>query len=350
MENVEIVGTGSYLPGDPITNEELASVFGREMIWLAEMIGARVRHFAVDLNTLQLRPGETNASMSSKAARQALDDAGIDPQSIDLIVMSTSTPDYPFPATALFVQEELGIPPCCVMELRAGCGGMAQAFVIAKHMLAAGSARTALLIGSDLLSPFISMFDRGEQSNNKDLLVSLAMFGDGAGAMVLTAGGAKSGVLDVMSQSMSTGRPAAMILRGGGALAPAGSRHDDSAKVFQHDYQAIMTYGPDLIRSTSRWLCDERGYRFDQFAYIVPPQVNQRMIDLTVNQLELPASKVVSDFARVGNTVSASIYLALDHMNRTNQLKSDDLIVLLPAEATKWVYGGVVIRWTKESS
>src|SRR2546430_2728694 len=147
---VEIVGTGSYLPAEPISNEQLAAVFGREIIWLSEILGAHTRYFAIDLDRLELRPNETNASMATKAARQAILDANIDPLSIDLIVMTTSTPDYPFPATALFVQEQLGLPNCCVIELRAGCGGMAQAFVIATHLVAAGTSKKALLIGSEL--------------------------------------------------------------------------------------------------------------------------------------------------------------------------------------------------------
>jgi 3-oxoacyl-[acyl-carrier-protein] synthase-3 len=205
------------------------------------------------------------------------------------------------------------------------------------------------------MSPFISLFGRAERESSKDLLVSLAMFGDGAGAIVLAAGGESNGVLGVMSRSMSTGRPAAMMMRVGGALEPVpfaerDERGADNHRIFQHDYQAIMEHGPDLIRSASSWLRDEQGYDFSAFRYIVPPQVNQRMIDLTVKLLDLPAGKVVSDFARVGNTVSASIYLALDHLSRTGALKRDDLLVLLPAEATKWIYGGIVLRWTKGST
>ena len=127
-------------------------------------------------------PGETNARMATEAARRAIADADVDPMAIDLIVMATSTPDYPFPATALFVQEQLGLPGCCVMELRAGCGGMAQAFMVATSMIAAGNAKTALLIGSELISPFISVFNQNDYDVDKDFLASIAMFGDGAGA------------------------------------------------------------------------------------------------------------------------------------------------------------------------
>src|SRR5215472_1240477 len=246
MISVEIAGTGSYVPAEPISNEQLAAVFGREIIWLAEILGADKRHFAIDLDRLELRQGETNASMATKAARRAILDADIDPKSIDLIVMATSTPDYPFPATVLFVQEQLGLPDCCVMELRAGCGGMAQAFVIATHLIATGASQKALLIGSELISPFVSLFSDNKQEIDKDFLVSLAMFGDGAGAVVLSAGSGDGGVLDCMSRSMSTGKPAAMLLQTGGALSPTGAFPNGGhvhGKIFQHDFKAVLEHG-----------------------------------------------------------------------------------------------------------
>ncbi|MDQ5822878.1 MAG: 3-oxoacyl-ACP synthase III family protein [Chloroflexota bacterium] len=351
MANVEIVGTGSYLPGEPITNEELASVFGREVIWLSEMLGANTRHFAIDLASLELRPGETNASMSTRAARQAILDADIDPLSIDLIVMATSTPDYPFPATALFVQEQLGIPNCCVIELRAGCGGMAQAFLIATHLIASGASKKALLIGSDMISPFISLFSKKTGDVDKELLVSLGMFGDGAGAIILSPGTGNGGVLDCMSRSISTGRSAAMLLRTGGALSPVGAPSVDerSEKVFYHDFQAIMRHGPELIQAATQWVSEEKGLDLSEVDFIIPPQVNNRLIDLTSTAMGVPATKIVSDFARVGNTVSASIYITLDKLNREGALRPGQLLVLLPTEATKWIYGAVVIGWTKQA-
>lgn len=351
MTTVEIIGTGSYLPGEPISNEQLAAVFGRQVLWLSEMLGARTRHFAIDLETLALRPGETNASMATTAARRAIQDAKIDPQSIDLIVMSTCTPDYPFPATVLFVQEQLGLPNCCVVELRAGCGGMGQAFMIASHLLAAGTSKRALLIGSDLISPFIAVFNPQDRETDKDFLTSISMFGDGAGAAVLALGSGSGGILDCMSRSISTGRPAAMLLRAGGALSPAGSPLADGRRerLFYHDFQAIMTHGPELIQSAAQWLREQKGYDLSTVDFFIPPQVSGHLINTTAAQMGISEAKIVSDFARAGNTVSASIYMALDHMNRGGALKSDDLLVLLPTEATKWIYGAVVVRWTKDA-
>jgi 3-oxoacyl-[acyl-carrier-protein] synthase-3 len=348
MISVEIVGTGSYLPGDPISNEQLASVFGRQVVWLSEMLGAKYRYFAVDLDRMDLRSGESNANMATKAAQNAITDAGIDPMSIDLIVMATSTPDYPFPATVLFVQENLGIPVCSVMELRAGCGGMAQAFTIATNLIANGVSKNALLIGSELISPYISLFANSKEIA-KDYYVSLSMFGDGAGAVILSATTERKGVIDCFSRSMSTGRAPGMILRTGGALSQLGSNASGKHKeeVFRHDFKAIIAQGPELIKAATNWLVDEKKLSLSKITYFIPPQVNARLINIVTKQMGVREENVFSNFERVGNTVSASIYIALDQMNKEKILKQGDVIVLLPSEGTKWLYGAVVLQWTK---
>jgi len=192
--NAKILGTGAYLPGEPISNERLAERFGREMVWLCEMLGACTRYFAVDLETGKLRPGESNAHMAYQASLQALENAGLLPQAVDLLILSTSTPDYPFPATALFLQELLGIEECQVMELRAGCGGMAQAFAIAEQFIASGRSRVALLVGSELISPFGRLL-KNDPDSKKGELVAMAMFGDGAGAAVLVPSSGDDGAI-----------------------------------------------------------------------------------------------------------------------------------------------------------
>jgi 3-oxoacyl-[acyl-carrier-protein] synthase III len=340
LANITILGTGSYLPGPPVGNDDLAAVFGREVEWLAEMLGAESRHFALDLERGELRQDESNAQMAAEAARRALADAEAAADSIDLLVMATCTPDYVFPATALFVQELLGMPPCCVLELRAGCGGMAQAFVIAQHMLAAGSARQALLVGSDLVSPFVSLLrERGAGAIEKDFLVSAAMFGDGAGALVVGVAENGGRLLDARCWSVGPGRPAAMLLRTGAGGKGAGE------PLFQHDFQSVVEHGAELVRHACSWLEGEGGYDLGAVDCFIPPQVSGNLTSVVADELGIPAEKVVADFARVGNTVSASIYVALDRVRRDGTLKRGDALVLLPAEATKWICGCVVLRW-----
>jgi 3-oxoacyl-[acyl-carrier-protein] synthase-3 len=315
------------------------------------MLGGHTRHLAVDLATGRLRDGVTNASMATAAAQAALADAACTPADIDLIVLATSTPDYPFPATALFVQERLGISDCAVTELRAGCGGMAQAFAIATSLIARGAARRALLIGSELISPFRMLLDQSE-TWNKGHLVSLSMFGDGAGAAVLgPARNGEVGIIDCMFRSMSTGRAPGMLLRVGGALAPtrtgAALGDDPRPAPFHHDFRAILTESPKLIEAAGRWVAERVGLGHEDVAWYVPPQTSGRLIDHVAGKMGAPRQKVFSNFSRVGNTSSASIYLALDELNRAGTLRSGDVVVLLPAEATKWTYGAVALRWER---
>jgi 3-oxoacyl-[acyl-carrier-protein] synthase-3 len=264
--------------------------------------------------------------------------------------MATSTPDYPFPATALFVQEQLGLSDCCVLELRAGCAGMSQAFLIATQLIRAGASKKALLIGSDLISPFISAFRTDSCRLGHDYLVSLAMFGDGAGAVILSAGAMDGGVLDCMSRSMGAGIPPGMILRVGGALAPAGAPRNENGnalKIYDHDFKKVIQHAPGLMKAVRQWVSEEKGYDLSEIDLFIPPQANGRLIGLVGTQLGVPPAKVFSNFEQVGNTVSASIYIALDQLNRHSVLKPGDLLLLVPAEATKWLYGAIVVRWTK---
>lgn len=339
-----LLGLGSYLPGEPVTNDQLGTVFGREVVHVAELLGVRTRHVAIDLSTRRLPPGVSNAGLATSAARLALADADVDASEVDLLVMATCTPDHTFPATALFVQEQLGIPPCCVIELRAGCGGMAQAFTIASHMIRAGTSRRALLVGSDLISPFLAMFDEAELRSD-DVLVSLAMFGDGAGAAVLgaTTGGPR--VVKAHAWSLSPGRPAAMMLRAGGAL--AFGTDDADTRPFVHDGRAVLEHGPDLIRSACRWLRDDAGVDLGAVGHFVPPQVNTGGVATVAAEFGVNADRVYSDFERVGNTVSAAIYLALDRL-RSEAVLAGTRVVLLPAEATKWLCGAVVLDWAED--
>lgn len=342
----KVAGTGAYLPGEPIDNKRLADFFGRDIVRVSEMLGGVTRHLALDLDTGKLLPGESNANMAYQAARQALENAGLSASAIDLLILSTATPDYPFPATALFVQDLLGLGEMRVVELRAGCGGMAQAFAIAEQFITRGQSQAALLIGSELISPFHQLLTHGPNTE-KGHLVATAMFGDGAGAAVLvpSEGGDGSGIVDCMFRSVGGGRPPGMVMKAGGALSPAGMNELGDGPAFVHDFRAILERGPELVARGLEWLWGSGHVTPDEIRYVIPPQASAHIIDTTPERTNLRGAKSFSNFERVGNTASASIYIALDELNRDKQLRPGDTIVLLPAEATKWTYGGIILRW-----
>ncbi|HTY77613.1 MAG TPA: ketoacyl-ACP synthase III [Candidatus Bathyarchaeia archaeon] len=341
----KIAGTGAYLPGEPVDNKRLAEFFGRDIVRVSEMLGGVSRHLALDVETRRLRPGESNANMAYQASLQALDNAGLTPDAVDLLILSTATPDYPFPATALFVQDRLGLAECQVMELRAGCGGMAQAFAVAEQFIASGRSRTALLVGSELISPFHQLLSQGA-NQDKGHLVATAMFGDGAGAAVLVpADDERTGVLGCMFRSIGGGRAPGMVLKAGGALSPAGMDDFGEGPAFVHDFRAILERGPELVERSLEWVWGSGFAPVDEITYYVPPQASGHLIGSMTARTDLHGAKSFSNFERVGNTASASIYIALDEMNRDKLVRPGDVIALLPAEATKWTYGGIVLRW-----
>ena len=339
-----IAGTGTYLPGESVDNKQLANFFGRDVLRVSEMLGGISRHLAIDLQTRRLRPGESNAHMAYKASVRALDDANVSPAAIDLLILSTATPDYPFPATALFLQDLLGLGECQVMELRAGCGGMAQAFVVAESFIKSGQSRAALLVGSELISPFHQLLTGGS-TPDKGHLVAVSMFGDGAGAAVLVpSDDDERGVLGCMFRSIGGGRSPGMILKTGGALAPTGA-HDGEGPAFVHDFRTILQRGPELIERGLEWVWSSGIVTRDEIAHYVPPQVSGHLIDAMKEKTDLRGAKGFSNFQQVGNTASASIYIALDTMKRERVLRPGDVVALLPAEATKWTYGAILVRW-----
>ena len=340
-----IAGTGAYLPGDAVDNGRLAELFGRDVVRVSEMLGGDTRHLALDVATRALIPGESNAHMAHQAGLRALENAGRAPSDVDLLVVATATPDYPFPATALFVQDLLGLGECQVVELRAGCGGMAQAFTIAEQFITTHRAHTALLVGSELISPFHQLLTHGP-NQEKGHLVACAMFGDGAGAAVLVPSDVDGpGILGCMFRSVGSGRAPGMVLKAGGALSPAGVGNVGDGPAFVHDFRAILERGPELVERGLEWVRSSELVRADEITYYVPPQVSGHLIDTVTQKTELHGAKGFSNFRRVGNTASASIYIALDEMNREGWLRTGDVVALLPAEATKWSYGAIVLRW-----
>jgi 3-oxoacyl-[acyl-carrier-protein] synthase-3 len=341
---VKVAGTGAYLPGEPIDNDRLAEFFGRDIVRLGDMLGARTRHLALDLATGKLREGESNANMAWRASLQALESAGLPPRAVDLLILSTSTPDYPFPGTALFLQDLLGLEECQVLELRAGCGGMAQAFAIAEQFIKSGRSQAALLVGSELISPFRRLLTNGPNTEKGDL-VATAIFGDGAGAAVLVPSEDASGILGCINRSLGGGRAPGMILKVGGAMSPAGSNGHGDGAAFSHDFRAILQGGPELMGRALEWVWSSGLVAADDVTYYVPPQVSGHLITTIGTTQNLPPDKVFSNFACVGNTASASIYIALDTLNREGRLRPGDAVILLPAEAIKWTYGAIILNW-----
>jgi 3-oxoacyl-[acyl-carrier-protein] synthase-3 len=318
-----VLGCGSYLPQRVLTNAELAARIDTSDEWIVQRTGIRQRHIAAD--------GEFTSHLAIKAAQSALAHAGVDAQSIDLIVLATSTPDNTFPATAVAVQNELGIHHGAAFDLQAVCSGFVFALATADNFLRSGAFKRALVIGAETFSRILDWNDRG----------TCVLFGDGAGAVVLEAQPQPGLTFDrgiLTAHLRSDGRHKSKLYVDGGpsSTQTVGHLRMEGREVFKHAVGMITDVIVDAFEAT--------GMSADDINWFVPHQANKRIIDASAHKLHIAPQKVVLTVDRHGNTSAASIPLALAVAVADGRIKKGDL-VLLEAMGGGFTWGSVLIRW-----
>jgi 3-oxoacyl-[acyl-carrier-protein] synthase-3 len=318
-----VLGCGSYLPQRVVTNAELASRIETSDEWIVQRTGIRERHVAAD--------GEFTSHLAINAARAALAAADIDPQSIDLIVLGTSTPDNTFPATAVAVQNGLGINHGAAFDLQAVCSGFVYALATADNFLRSGSFKRALVIGAETFSRILDWNDR----------TTCVLFGDGAGAVVLDAqqqgeGAAGRGVLTTHLRSDGRHKSKLYVDGGPSSTQTVGHLRMEGREVFKHAVGMITDVIVDAFEAT--------GQSAETIDWFVPHQANKRIIDASAHKLHIAPEKVVLTVDRHGNTSAASIPLALDVAVKDGRIKKGDL-VLLEAMGGGFTWGSALVRW-----
>ena len=318
-----VLGCGSYLPARILSNDELARSVETTDEWIVQRTGIRERHVAA--------PGEHTSDLALAAARAALADARIDPQTIDLIVLATSTPDNTFPATAVSVQAGLGLTHGAAFDLQAVCSGFVYALATADGMLRMGSFKRALVIGAETFSRILDWSDRG----------TCVLFGDGAGALVLE-GQPQPGTREdrgiLTSHLRSDGRHKMKLYVDGGpsSTGTVGHLRMEGREVFRHAVAMITDVIEDAFKAT--------GYGAGDIDWFVPHQANQRIIDGSAHKLGIDPAKVVATVDRHGNTSAASIPLALSVAVGDGRIRPGNL-VLLEAMGGGFTWGSVMLRW-----
>ncbi|HMI41733.1 MAG TPA: beta-ketoacyl-ACP synthase III [Sphingomicrobium sp.] len=313
-----IAGTGSALPIRRVDNAELCAIVDTTDEWIVERTGIRSRYIAGE--------GETTATLAADASRAALEHAGVDPASVDLIVLATATPDQTFPSSATKVQAMLGIDDCIAFDVHAVCTGFLYALTVADSMLRSGSASTALVIGSETFSRILDWEDRG----------TCVLFGDGAGALVLKAEDGERGIL--ATKLHADGRHGDMLYVDGGpsTTGTVGKLRMKGREVFRH---AVVNLADVLTE-----VLVEAGLDADQVDWVVPHQANSRILDATARKLGLDPAKVVVTVDKHANTSAASVPLALDTAVRDGRIKRGDLIVL-EAMGGGFTWGAAALRY-----
>lgn len=319
-----VLGCGSYLPEQVVTNAQLAARIDTSDEWIVQRTGIRERHVAAE--------GEFTSHLATKAALAALADAGVDAQSIELIVLATSTPDNTFPATAVAVQHGLGINHGAAFDLQAVCSGFVFALATADNFLRTGAYKRALVIGAETFSRILDWNDRG----------TCVLFGDGAGAVVLEAqeqpGKAATDRGIVTTHLRSDGRHKAKLFVDGGpsSTQTVGHLRMEGREVFKHAVGMITDVIVDAFEAT--------GLNADSIDWFVPHQANKRIIDASAHKLHIAPEKVVLTVDRHGNTSAASIPLALSVARKDGRIKRGDL-VLLEAMGGGFTWGSALVRW-----
>ena len=318
-----VLGCGSYLPERILTNAELAARVDTSDEWIVQRTGIRQRHIAAE--------GEFTSHLAIKAAQAAIAHAGIDAQSIDLIVLATSTPDNTFPATAVSVQHALGITHGAAFDLQAVCSGFVFALATADNFLKAGAFKRALVIGAETFSRILDWTDRG----------TCVLFGDGAGAIILDAQPQPGEATDrgvLTTHLRSDGRHKAKLYVDGGpsSTQTVGYLRMEGREVFKHAVGMITDVIVDAFKAT--------GATAESIDWFVPHQANKRIIDASAHKLHIAPQKVVLTVDLHGNTSAASIPLALSVAVADGRIKKGDL-VLLEAMGGGFTWGSALVRW-----
>jgi 3-oxoacyl-[acyl-carrier-protein] synthase-3 len=318
-----VLGYGSYLPERVLTNAELAQKVDTSDEWIVQRTGIRQRHIAAE--------GEFTSHLGLKAAQAAIARAGIDAQSIDLIVLATSTPDNTFPATAVAIQNGLGINHGAAFDLQAVCSGFIFGLATADNFLKAGMFKRALVIGAETFSRILDWNDRG----------TCVLFGDGAGAVVLDAQpqpGKTSdrGILTTHLRSDGRHKDKLFVDGGPSSTQTVGHLRMEGREVFKHAVGMITDVIVDAFEAT--------GTTADDIDWLVPHQANKRIIDASAKKLHIAPEKVVLTVDRHGNTSAASIPLALAAAADDGRIKTNDLI-MLEAMGGGFTWGSALLRW-----
>ena len=318
-----ILGCGSYLPNRVLTNSELALKVDTSDEWIVQRTGIHERRIAA--------PGEFTSHMAAHAARAALAHAHVDAQSVDLIVLATSTPDNTFPASAVSVQAELGITGGAAFDLQAVCSGFIYALATADALIKSRAFSRALVIGSETFSRILDWTDRG----------TCVLFGDGAGAVVLDGQDQPDtpegrGILTVRLRSDGRHKSKLYVDGGPSSTGTVGHLRMEGREVFRHAVAMITDVVEEAFKATGTTAAD--------IDWFIPHQANKRIIDGSAHKLGIPPGKIVITVDRHGNTSAASIPLALADAVADRRIKRGDLL-LLEAMGGGFTWGAALIRW-----
>ncbi len=322
-----IAGTGSYVPERVLTNAELATRVDTSEEWILTRTGIRERRIAA--------ADETTSHMATHAARRALEQAGLTAAELELIIVATITPDTPTPATACYIQQNLGATRAVAFDISAACSGFLYAMKIAKRLIASGAFKNAIIIGAEKLSSVTNWDDRS----------TCVLFGDGAGAAVLRI--AEPGEGSIIATEMGTDGTLTHLLQipGGGTACPITAANvNEQLGTLRMLGKEVFKHAVNRMKEAAEKVIARAGLKAEDIACVIPHQANLRIIDAIADRLAVPNDRVFINLDKYGNTSAAAIAIALDEANRNGAFKRGDNIVLVVFGAGL-TWAAAAIRW-----
>ncbi|MEM7387686.1 MAG: beta-ketoacyl-ACP synthase III [Verrucomicrobiota bacterium] len=328
LETIEILGTGSYVPERVLTNDDLSQLVDTSDEWITSRTGIKERRIAAD--------DEATSDLATKAAAEALEQAGVQASEIDLIIVATISPDTFFPATACYVQANLGASNAICFDVSAACSGFLYAMSISRQFISTGSCETALIIGAEKLSSMVNWEDRN----------TCVLFGDGAGAAVLRRNrpGQSRGVLATYLGSDGNQTDILVVPGGGSACPITPANVGQNLNAIQMQGREVYKHAVTAMRNACEKTLNDAGLTAEDVSMVIPHQANLRIIDAIRERLGVPPEKMFINLEKYGNTSAAAVAIALDEANRTGAIKRGDN-VLLVAFGAGLTWASAVVHW-----
>jgi len=327
LRGTRISGLATHVPPKLLTNKDLERMVETSDEWILQRTGIRERHI--------VEPGVATSDLAKEAALKAIEQAGLTPADIDFIVVGTTTPDTIFPSTACMLQEKIGAPHAWGFDLGAACSGFTYAVTTAAHMVAAGTHKHALAVGADVMSSIIDYTDRS----------TCVLFGDGAGAVVVTAAGEDGyGIMDFEHEIDGSGGPALCMPAGGSRRPATHETVEQGLHYVKQDGQAVFKFAVRKTEEICGRIMERNRITAKDIDLFVSHQENSRIIMSAAERLGLDPEKVVINIERYGNTTGATIPLALQDAVSEGRLKKGDL-VLLASVGAGFTVGSILLRW-----
>jgi len=328
LRRVRIAGLGTYVPAHVLSNADLEKMVDTTNEWIVQRTGILQRHI--------VEPGVGTSELAVPAAEAAMSDAGVTPNDIGFIVVATTTPDMMFPSTACLVQSRIGAGRAWGFDLGAACSGFTYALSVGWSMVATGRTEHALVIGADVMSSIIDYTDRA----------TCILFGDGAGAVVLSpAGNDEPAIIDFTHEITGEGGEALQMPAGGSRRPASHETVNERLHFVKQDGQAVFKFAVKKSQDMALRMLDRNGLKGDDLDLYVSHQANRRIIEATADRLGLSREKVVINLDKYGNTTAATIPLALGDARADGRLKRGNL-VLLGSVGAGFTAGSVLLRWS----